>query len=375
MTKGGSGVPQEVQHEGQDDLRSRLVAVRERFGEIERTLASPDATGDQGRLTELLRERARLEPLFTKAQEREALRADLQTARTMLADAPDGDRAWLETEVRTLAERLEALEAEVRLLLLPRDPRDERNVVVEIRAGAGGEEAALFAADLARMYARYAERRGWRAEVLAASETGIGGYKEISLGVEGDGVFSRLKFESGVHRVQRIPETEANGRIHTSTATVAVLPEADEVEVNIRPEDLEIDTYRASGAGGQHVNRTESAIRITHTPTGMVVTCQDERSQIKNRAKAMKVLRARLYDIEAQRQSDRIATERRAQVGTGERSERIRTYNFPQNRLSEERIDLTLYQLRTVLEGDLDPVLEPLLAEDQARRLRGAAAG
>ncbi len=357
-----------------DDLRSRLLAVRERFGEIERTLAAPGAGGDQGRLTELLRERARLEPIHAKAQQRDALRADLQAAHAMLAEAPEADRSWLEAEVGGVAERLEAVEQELRLLLLPRDPRDERNVVVEIRAGAGGEEAALFAADLARMYARYAERRGWRADVLAASETGIGGYKEIALGVEGDGVYSRLKFESGVHRVQRIPETEANGRIHTSTATVAVMPEADEVEVDIRPEDLEIDTYRASGAGGQHVNRTESAIRLTHRPTGIVVTCQDERSQIKNRAKAMKVLRARLYDLESQRQNEQIASERRAQVGTGERSERIRTYNFPQNRVSEERIDVTLYQLRTVLEGDLDLILEPLLAEDQARRLRGAAA-
>ena len=365
---------QEVQNQEQDELRSRLVAVRERFGEIERTLADPGAVADQNRFTDLLRERARLEPIFNKATQREALRADLQTARAMLAEAADDERPWLEEEVRGLAERLEAVEHEVRLLLLPHDPRDERNVVVEIRAGAGGEEAALFAADLARMYARFAERRGWRAEVLAASETGIGGYKEISLGVEGEGVFSRLKFESGVHRVQRIPETEANGRIHTSTATVAVLPEADEVEVHIRPEDLEIDTYRASGAGGQHVNRTESAIRITHKPSGIVVTCQDERSQIKNRAKAMKVLRARLYDIEAGKQSEQIASERRAQVGTGERSERIRTYNFPQNRVSEERIDLTLYQLRTVLDGDLDLILEPLVAEDQARRLRGASA-
>jgi peptide chain release factor 1 len=358
-----------------DDLRPRLEAVRERLGEITRALTDPEVLADQGRVRELARERARLEPIQARAEERAAVHADLLAARAMLADAAPADREWLEEEVRRLGERLRALEEEIRRLLAPRDPRDGRGVVLEIRAGAGGEEAALFAADLARMYTRYAERRGWRTEVLGSSETGIGGFKEIALGIEGPDVWSRLKFESGVHRVQRVPVTEAAGRIHTSTATVAVLPEADEVEVEIRPEDLEIDVYRASGAGGQHVNRTESAVRIVHRPTGIVVTCQDERSQIKNREKAMKVLRARLYDLELRRQQAEIASERRAQVGSGERSERIRTYNFPQNRVSEERIKLTLYRLRDVLDGDLDLIVEPLLADEQARRLRGIGTG
>ena len=300
------------------------------------------------------------------------MQADREAAAAMLAAAEGEEREWLLAELERLDAGLAAAAADLRTLLLPRDPRDERGVVVEVRAGAGGDEAALFAADLLRMYARYAERRGWKADLLAGTPTDIGGFREAELGIEGEGVFSRLKFECGVHRVQRVPETEANGRVHTSTATVAVLADADEVEVEIRPEDLEVDTYRASGAGGQHVNRTESAIRITHRPSGLVVTCQDERSQIKNRAKALKVLRARLYDQRMGERAREIAQERRSQVGSGDRSERIRTYNFPQNRVSEERIDLNLYQLRLVLDGDLDPLLEPLMAEDQARRLREA---
>ena len=355
-----------------DDLHTRLTAVRDRLAEIDRAVSDPARVGDQERLRDLLRERARLAPTQERALQREAARADLEAARAMLAEADADSRAWIVAEVTGAEQRLAALEGEIRVLLLPKDPRDERNVIVEVRAGAGGEEAALFAADLARMYAKYAERRGWKTEVLSGNETGIGGFKEVSLGVEGDGVYSRLRFESGVHRVQRVPETEANGRIHTSTATVAVLTEADEVEVAIRPEDLEVDTYRASGAGGQHINRTESAIRITHKPTGLIVTCQDERSQLKNRAKAMKVLRARLYDLQLQARDREIASERRALVGSGERSERIRTYNFAQNRVSEERIDLTVYHLRDILEGALDEVIDPLVALDQARRLRGA---
>ncbi len=354
-----------------DDLLSRLGAVRERLAEIDRSVADPALAAHQSRLRDLMRERARLSPIQDKAILRAALRADLDAARAMWAEAGPDARGWIDAETTRLESRLGELERELRLLFLPRDPRDDRGVIVEVRAGAGGEEAALFAADLLRMYVRYAERRGWKTELLGANETGIGGFKEVSLGIEGDAVYSRLRFESGVHRVQRVPETEAGGRVHTSTATVAVMTDPDEVEVEIRPEDLEIDTYRSSGAGGQHVNRTESAIRITHKPTGIVVTCQDERSQIKNRAKAMKVLRARLFDMQLQQRERQIASERRAQVGTGDRSERIRTYNFPQNRVSEERMDLTLHHLREILDGNLDELLDPLIAEDQARQLRG----
>ena len=356
------GIPQ--------DLASRLTAVRERFKEIDRSLAAPEAAADQDRFRTLLRERSRLEPIWTKAEELEGVRRDLVAAQG-LAEEAGPEEAWLEEEVVRLGGHLERAEQELRVLLLPSDPRDDRDVILEVRAGAGGDEAALFAGDLARMYSRYAERRGWQVEVLSASETEGGGLREIILSIRGDRVYSRLKFESGVHRVQRVPDTEANGRIHTSTATVAVLSEVDEVEIEIRPEDLEVDTYRASGAGGQHVNRTESAIRLTHRPSGLVVTCQDERSQIKNRAKAMAVLRARLYDMQLSAQQAQVASERRQLVGTGDRSERIRTYNFPQNRVSDERIDLTLYHLRDIIDGDLDQVAEPLIAEDQARRLRG----
>ena len=359
---------------GDGDLERRLTAVRERMAEIDRAAAESGRGTDQHALRELLRERARLAPVQERAEARAAVRADLEAAFALQKGLDPVDGGWLDEETASLRGRLRAIEDELRVLLLPHDPRDDRGVIVEVRAGTGGEEAALFAADLLRMYARYAERRGWKAEVLSASETGIGGVKEASLGVEGGGAFSRLRFESGVHRVQRVPETEANGRVHTSTATVAVLTEPDEVEVTIRPEDLDVDTYRASGAGGQHINRTESAIRITHRPSGIVVSCQDERSQMKNRAKAMKVLRARLYDQRVQEVESETASERRNQVGGGERSERIRTYNFPQNRVSEERIDLTLYRLRDVLAGNLDDILDPLLAEDQARRLRGADA-
>jgi peptide chain release factor 1 len=356
-----------------DELEPQLRAVQERYAEVERALSVAEVVAEPRRRTELLRERARLEPVYRKAAELAQLEGDLQAARVLLAEEA-GDGGWLRAEMQRLQELRERLRGEVRELLLPRDPADERGVVVEIRAGAGGEEAALFVGDLLRMYARYAERRGWRAEVLSAAETGLGGFREVALGIEGDGAFSRLKFEGGVHRVQRVPQTEANGRIHTSTVTVAVLPESDEVEVEVRPEDLEVDTYRSSGAGGQHVNRTDSAVRITHRPTGIVVTCQDERSQIKNRAKALKVLYARLYALQRAQQERSVAEGRRAQVGSGERSERIRTYNYPQGRVTEERLGLNLYQLRDILDGDLDPVIEPLIAQRQAELLRGGAA-
>jgi peptide chain release factor 1 len=277
------------------------------------------------------------------------------------------------SDVEELEEALIQDEDLLRRLLLPRDPNDEKSVIMEIRGGAGGDEAALFAGDLFRMYTRFAERQGWRVEVMTLSETGIGGMKEAIFRMDGLGAYSKLKFESGVHRVQRVPVTEASGRIHTSTATVAVLPEVDDVEVEVRNEDLKIDTYRASGAGGQYVNMTDSAVRITHEPTGLVVTCQDERSQLKNRVKAMKLLRARLYDLELQKQQNQQAAERRGQVGTGDRSERIRTYNFPQNRVSDHRIGLTLHKLDLLLEGDLDEMIQALTMADQAARLQQSA--
>jgi peptide chain release factor 1 len=355
-------------------LKEKLAAAEESFLDLERRLAEPATLADPAELRRLGREHARLEGLVSQFRRWRETEADLAAARALLQEADPAEREWVRAEVARIESQRDQVEAALREMLLPRDPRDDRSVIVEIRGGAGGEEAALFAADLARMYARYAERRGWAIEVLDASETEMGGYREIVFNLQGEGAYSRLKFESGVHRVQRVPETEASGRIHTSTATVAVLAEADEVEVEIRPEDLEIDTYRSGGAGGQHVNKTESAIRITHRPTGIVVTCQDERSQHKNRSRALKILRARLlerYEAEQQRE---IASERRAQVGSGERSERIRTYNYPQNRVTDERIGLTLYKLRLILDGDLDELIDALVADAQARRLSEAQA-
>ncbi|MFS8544492.1 MAG: peptide chain release factor 1, partial [Limnochordales bacterium] len=278
-------------------------------------------------------------------------------------------------ELARLSQREAELEKELRVLLLPKDPNDEKNIIVEIRAGAGGEEAALFAADLFRMYSRYAENRGWRVEMMSASPTELGGFKEVIFMVHGKNAYSRLKYESGVHRVQRVPTTEASGRIHTSTATVAVLPEAEEVDVEIRPEDLRIDVFRSGGHGGQSVNTTDSAVRITHLPTGIVVTCQDERSQLQNREKAMRVLRARLLDMKRREQEEELAAARRSQVGTGERSERIRTYNFPQGRMTDHRIGLTLYKLDAVLQGELDEVIDALVMADQAEQLERQEAG
>ena len=350
------------------ELEPLLAAARRRYAEIERALADPAVVADVPAWTALLRERSRLEPLHDADGELSRLRADLGAAEDLAAHEPS-EAAWLRQEAARIRADVQRAAERARALLVPTDPAEDNGVIIEVRAGAGGEEAALFAGTLLRMYSRYAERMGWRAEVLTANETGIGGYREAILEVDGPGVFGRLKFEGGVHRVQRVPDTEANGRVHTSTATVAVLPQADDVEVVIRPEDLEFDTHRSSGAGGQHVNRTDSAVRLTHRPTGIVVTCQDERSQMKNRAKAMKVLRARLYAMRRQEQEAAVRSDRRSQVGTGDRSERIRTYNFPQNRVTDDRIGLTLYQLRLVLDGDLDPIIDPLRADEQARAL------
>ncbi|MFN3762137.1 MAG: peptide chain release factor 1 [Anaerolineae bacterium] len=333
-------------------------------------MADPEVVSDPDRLAELAREHAELEELVTLYRQYRQARTELEQAESLLEDSDPELRELAAAEIARLREHLDDLEAQLRQLLLPRDPRDQRDVIVEIRAGAGGEEAGLFAADLYRMYTRYAERRGWQTELLSAHPTDLGGFKEVIFEVRGRGAFSRLKFESGVHRVQRVPITESSGRIHTSTATVAVLPEADEVEVYIDPDDIEMDVYRSSGPGGQHMQKNATAVRLIHKPTGMVVTCESERSQAQNRARALAILRARLYEMERQKQETEIAEARRAQVGTGERSEKIRTYNFPQNRVTDHRIGLTLYRLPDVLDGDLDPFIDELIAQAQAERLQ-----
>ena len=356
-------------------LQQALQRVEERFTELEGLLASPDVARDPRRLRDLARERARLGETVRAAGEWRSL------ARTVADDEEaerSGDPELAELargELPALRERLAALHGRLRRLLLPRDPDDDKNVIVEIRAGTGGDEASLFAAELYRMYSKHAERRGWRQEVMSASESEVGGYKEIIFLLEGDGVYREMKFESGVHRVQRLPQTEASGRIHTSAATVAVLPEVEDVDVEIHEKDLRIDAYRAGGPGGQGVNTTDSAVRVTHLPTGLVVTCQDERSQIKNRAKALKVLRARLYDMKLQEQQAKHAAQRRSQVSTGDRSAKIRTYNFPQGRVTDHRINLTLYRLADFLEGDIAEMSGALLEADAAERLAELAGG
>lgn len=352
----------------------KLKAVEERYEEVGRQLMDPAVVSDQEQFTRLMKEHKQLTPLVEKYREYAGAISDGEAAREILEE-PGLDREMKELAEEELAgakAREEALAEELKILLLPRDPNDDKNVIVEIRGGAGGEEAALFAGVLMRMYSMYAEGRRWKTEVVSANETELGGYKEVSFMVEGEGAYSRLKFESGVHRVQRVPETETAGRIHTSTVTVAVLPEAEDVEVEINPADLQIDTYRSGGAGGQHVNKTESAIRITHLPTGLVVECQDERSQHKNKEKAMKVLRSRLYDKMMEEQNQQIASDRKSQVGTGDRSERIRTYNYPQGRVTDHRIGLTLYKIEQILNGDLDEIIDALITADRAAKLQNS---
>ncbi len=351
----------------------KLEAIERRHAEVAGQLGDPEVIGSQERWRELVKEHARLEKLVARIRAYRESLADLEAVREMMAEEADpAQREWLEEEFRAQEARRDRALLELKRMLVRQDPRDEKNVIMEIRAGTGGEEAALFAADLFRMYSRYAERQGWRSEVLSLSETGIGGVKEVIVSIEGEGAYSRLKYESGVHRVQRVPATEASGRIHTSTATVAVLPEAEEVDVEIRPEDLVFDTFRASGAGGQHVNKTESAVRITHIPTGIVVACQDERSQHKNRARALKILRAKLFELAREEQESSLSAERRAQVGSGERSEKIRTYNYQQARVTDHRIGLSLYKLEAVLDGDLDEILDALMAHFEAEALAQA---
>ena len=352
----------------------KLQEVENRYDEINERLLDPSIMSDQKQYRDLMRESKNLTPIIEKFREYKKAREDNDEARLILEDT-GGDRELKEmaqSELESSKEALERIEEELKVLLLPRDEDDDRNVIVEIRAGAGGEEAALFANSLYRMYSMYAETHRWKTEILGANETELGGYKEISFLITGEGAFSRLKFESGVHRVQRVPETETQGRIHTSAVTVAVLPEAEEVEFELDPKELQIDTFRSSGAGGQHVNKTSSAIRVTHLPTGMVVECQDERSQHKNKDRALKILRSRLLEQKRQAQSDEIAAARKIMVGSGDRSERIRTYNYPQGRLTDHRIGLTLYRLESVLAGDLDEIFDALITADRAEKLKAA---
>lgn len=349
----------------------KLKATELKYEEISNMLTEPDVLNDSDRYRALMKEYSTLTPIVEKYREYAKAQKEEAEAKELLdAGGLDKDfREMVEDELKTAREHLAEYGQELKILLLPKDPNDDKNVIVEIRGGAGGDEAALFANSLYRMYSMYAESRGWKSEILSLNETELGGIKEISFSISGDSAYSRLKFESGVHRVQRVPETETQGRIHTSTVTVAVLPEAEEVELEIDPKDLKIDTFRSSGAGGQHINKTSSAIRVTHLPSGMVVECQDERSQFKNKDKALRVLRSRLLEIKQQEQDDKIAGERRSQVGSGNRNERIRTYNYPQGRVSEHRINLTLYKLDAILNGALDEIIDPLITHSQAEKL------
>ena len=353
------------------DMFDRLDSIDSRLNEINEQLMDANVVNDQNKYKNLMKELKALTPIVESYSRYKKAKDEFNEARDMLKEG-GLDREFREIVKEQYDEsekEIEKISDELKILLLPRDPNDEKDVIIEIRGGAGGDEAALFSGDLYRMYNMYAEKMGWKTELLSANETGIGGFKEVSFEVSGDFAYSRLKFESGVHRVQRVPETEAQGRIHTSTVTVAVLPEAEEVEFEINPSDIQVDTFRASGAGGQHINKTESAIRLTYLPTGLVVECQDERSQFKNKDKAMKILRSRLYEQAQREAEEKIASQRRTQVGTGDRSERIRTYNFPQGRVTDHRIGLTLYQIDQIMDGDLDEIIDALITADQALKL------
>jgi len=349
----------------------KLKFIEEKYEDLSAKISDPAYMADMDTWRKLCKEHSDLTPIVEKYREYKKAKEAENEAKELLNEKLDKEfREVVEEELEKSREKIEKISEELKILLLPKDPNDEKNVIVEIRGGAGGEEAALFAAELFRMYTMYAESRRWRVEVLSSNETGMGGYKEIIFMIEGQGAYSRLKYESGVHRVQRVPETESGGRIHTSTVTVAVLPEVEEVEVEINPNDLRIDVFRAGGPGGQCVNTTDSAVRITHLPTGLVVSCQDEKSQHKNKDKAMKILRSRLYELMLQEQNEKLAQERKSQVGTGDRSERIRTYNFPQGRVTDHRINLTLYKLDSVLNGDLDEIIDGLITHYQSERLK-----
>lgn len=350
----------------------KLQGIEDKLEKINSSLCDPEVVSNQEEYKKLMREAKTLTPIVEKFREYKKANSDLTEAKEMLADSSlDKEfRDMASEEAAEAQKKTEELKEELKVLLLPKDPNDYKNVIVEIRGGAGGEEAALFAGSLFRMYSMYAERKGWKTEIMNENPTELGGYKEISFMIEGEGAYSRLKFESGVHRVQRVPETESQGRVHTSTVTVAVLPEAEEVEFTLDPADLQIDVFRSSGAGGQKVNKTSSAIRVTYLPTGIVVECQDERSQYKNKDKALKVLRSRLLEEKTAKQNAEIAGERRSQVGTGDRSERIRTYNFPQGRVSDHRIGLTLYKIEAIMNGDLDEIIDALVTADTAEKLK-----
>src|ERR1022692_4915281 len=349
----------------------RLDQIEVRYEELTNVLASPEIVNDSAKYQRTAKAHAEIAPMVEKYREYKDLTKGIAESKAVLADEKDAEmRAYAQDELTQLEGRVKAVEEELKVLLLPKDPNDERNIILEIRAGTGGDEATLFAAEIFRMYTRYAETQRWKGEVLSTSESGVGGLKEVIVIIEGQGVYSRMKYESGVHRVQRVPQTETQGRVHTSAVTVAVLPEAEDVDIKIEAKDIRIDTFCSSGPGGQSVNTTYSAVRITHLPTNTVVSCQDEKSQIKNREKGMRVLRARLYEMEMEKQNAELAKERKQQVGTGDRSEKIRTYNFPQNRLTDHRIGLTLHQLDLVMEGRLQPIVDALITHYQAEQLK-----
>ena len=349
----------------------KLDFIVEKYKDMSLKVSDPDVIADQPTWQRYIKDMGEMEPIVKKYEEYKKAKEELSTAKEILETENDEElRELAKLEVNDNEEKLEGLSEELRVLLIPKDPNDDKNVILEVRAGTGGEEAALFGQNLLRMYIRYAERHRWKTEIIEINDTGMGGIKEAVMLIKGKGAYSRLKYESGVHRVQRVPETESSGRIHTSAATVAVLPEVEDVDVALDPNDVRVDVYRASGNGGQCVNTTDSAVRLTHIPTGLVVTCQDEKSQIKNKEKAFKVLKSRLYDLKLQEQQSEIAAERRSQIGSGDRSERIRTYNFPQGRCTEHRIGMTLYKLDAILDGDIDEIIDGLITNDQAEKMK-----
>ena len=353
----------------------KLDFITEKYAEMSLKVADPDVIANQPEWQKCMKEMGEMEPIVKKYEEYKKAKESLADAKEILeAESDEELRELAKLELSDAEEKIEVLEGELKILLLPKDPNDERNVILEVRAGTGGDEAALFGGDLLRMYMRYAERHRWKTELMDINDTGIGGVKEATVIIKGKGAYSKLKYESGVHRVQRVPETESSGRIHTSAATIAVLPEVDDVEVDLDPNDVRVDVYRASGNGGQCVNTTDSAVRLTHEPTGLVVTCQDEKSQIKNKEKAFKVLKSRLYDLMLQKQQAEISAERKSQIGSGDRSERIRTYNFPQGRCTDHRIGLTLYKLDAIMDGDIDELIDNLITSDQAEKMKAFGA-